>query len=309
MQHRAVASRLNVVSTVNLLGFSMLCGFPSSNDRLILDRLQRMQTLPMNDIVQRLLGWMDYYGTLTNMRERLIWFITSELLVGDIQRSILFYLRIACVLRDSSFFSWVLDKNPFFSNDIWLRTSSLDTRLGLDPWTSAFERRLNLFGSVFRGLRNLPELIMHLIPGPTADDWKLMIFAWNSWLLDRAADSQAKYEHINPSILALHSIASSKEVVPYYNHTSYSTSGVTARHHLRQALIMAKEEIARHITVDESEPFGFRINDYDSFPWDFRIDEDTDEMLLNLITTSDLCAVEEDLVEEDLVEEDWIAGR
>jgi hypothetical protein len=248
---------------------------------------------------------MDYYGTLTNMRERLIWFITSELLVGDIQRLILFYLRIACVLRDSSFFSWVLDKNPFFSNDIWLSMSSLDTRLGLDPWTSAFERRLNLFGSVFRGLRNLPELVPHLVQGPTAaDGLELIIFAWNSWLLDRAADSQAKYEHINPSILALHSIAASKEVVPYYNHTSYSTSGLATRYYLQQALVMAKEEISRHITVDESEPFGFRINDYDSFPWDFRMDGDTDEMLLNLITTSDLCAVEEDLVEED-----WVAGR
>jgi hypothetical protein len=120
------------------------------------------------------------------------------------------------------------------------------------------------------------------------------MFAWNSWLLDRAADSQAEYEHINPSILALHSIATSKEVVRYYSHNSSTSTAKNASQCLQHALIMAKEEIARHITVDEHEPFSFQINDYDYFPWDYRSDEDTDEMLFNLIATSDLLAVDED---------------
>jgi hypothetical protein len=58
---------------------------------------------------------------------------------------------------------------------------------------------------------------------------------------------------------------------------------------------MAQEKAARHITVDESEPFGFHINDHDSFPWDLRTDEDTDETLFNLIATRDLFAEEENM--------------
>jgi hypothetical protein len=295
VRNRHEASDLNIISTVNLLGFSMLCYFPNETDRLLVDRLQRMQKVPMNDIVKRLLGWIDYYGTMTSMQVRLVQFITSEIPGSEIKKSILFYLRIACVLRDSSFFSWVLDKNPLFSDNVCLEMSSLDTRLGLGLWIPTFERRLNLFGSVFRGLRNLPARVPPRIQGTSAgDEWRLVMFAWNSWLLDRAADSQAEYEHINPSILALHSIAISKDVPRYYSHNSSTSTAENASQCLQHALIMAKEEIARHITVDEHEPFGFQINDYDYFPWDDRSDEDTDEMLFNLIATSDLLAVDED---------------
>jgi hypothetical protein len=230
------------------------------------------------------------------MRDRLARFIISEAPGSEIEKSMLFYLRVACVLRESSFFSWVLDKNPFFTNDVFLSMSSLDNRLGLDLWTSALERRLNLYGSVFRELRNLPERVPPFVrEKAAADEWMLVLFAWNSWLLDRAADSQAKYEHINPSILALHSIAVSQDVMPYYSHRN-SDSVLDVGYYLHEALIMAKETIARHITVDGSEPFGFQINDYDSFPQDYRVDEDTDEKLLDLIATSDLFAMEEDLV-------------
>jgi hypothetical protein len=41
------------------------------------DRLQRMQKVRMNDIIKRLLGWIDYYGTMTSMQVRLVQFITS----------------------------------------------------------------------------------------------------------------------------------------------------------------------------------------------------------------------------------------
>ena len=58
---------------------------------------------------------------------------------------------------------------------------------------------------------------------------------------------------------------------------------------------MAKEEIAQHITVDESEPFGFRINSHDSFPWDYRVNEETDQTLFSLIAASNLFVVDEDL--------------
>ena len=297
---RSRIERLNIISTVNLLGFSMLCGLPAQTDSLLLDRHRCLSNLvPLNDIVQRLLGWIDYYGNLTVMRERLIHFITSKVSGSKIKRSTLFYLRIACVLHDHSFFSWVLDKNPFFSNDVWLGMSSLDTRLGLDLWTSAFERRLNLFGSVLRGLRNLPELVPPRDQGTTAADGRERVrCAWNSWLSDRAAESQAVYEHIKPSLLALQSIAVAGDVIPYYSCIYGHPTPSNASHYLRHALIMAKKEIARHITVNECEPFGFQINDYDSFPWEYRMDEDTDETLLNLITTSELFEVNEDLASD-----------
>lgn len=53
---RAEASKLNLISTVNLLGFSMLCHFPDHTDRLLLERLRRMQKVSMTDIIKRLLG-------------------------------------------------------------------------------------------------------------------------------------------------------------------------------------------------------------------------------------------------------------
>jgi hypothetical protein len=82
--------------------------------------------------------------------------------------------------------------------------------------------------------------------------------------------------------------------VPCYHHTS-STSVLHASYHVQQTLIVAKEEIARYLKVGEDEPFGFSINDYDSFPWDYRMDEETDKALPSLIVTSDLFAVDEDL--------------
>ncbi|CAD0083031.1 unnamed protein product [Aureobasidium vineae] len=58
---------------------------------------------------------------------------------------------------------------------------------------------------------------------------------------------------------------------------------------------MAKDEVARHITIDESEPFGFQINHHGFFPWDHSLDEDEDERLFNLVATRNLCTVDEDL--------------
>jgi hypothetical protein len=81
----------------------------------------------------------------------------------------------------------------------------------------------------------------------------------------------------------------------YYSHTSSTLTAKNANQCLRQALVMAQEMIAHHITVDKSEPFGVHINDHDSFPWDFRTDGDTDETLFNLIATRDFFAEEEDL--------------
>jgi hypothetical protein len=204
---RAEASKLNLISTVNLLGFSMLCHFPDHTDRLLLERLRRMQTVSMMDIIKRLLGGIDYYGSLTGMQDRLVHFIMLEIPGSEINGSMLFYLRIACALRDPSFFSWVLDKNPLFSIDVCLGASPLDSRLGLDLWIPFFERRLNIFGSVFRGFRNLPERVSPQFRGTaTADEWKLVMSIWNSWLHNRAVDRQAEYEIVNPSILALYSI-------------------------------------------------------------------------------------------------------
>jgi hypothetical protein len=139
---RAEASKLNLISTVNLLGFSMMCRFPDHTDRLLLERLRRMQKVPMTDIIKRLLGWIDYYGSLTGMQDRLVQLIMSEVSGMEINESILFYLRIACALRNPSFFSWIVDKNPLFSSNVCLGASSLDSRLGLDLWIPLFERRL-----------------------------------------------------------------------------------------------------------------------------------------------------------------------
>lgn len=287
--------RLNTMSTVNLLGFSMLCNFPEQSDHLLMDRLhQCVRVVPWNDIVQSLLGWIDYYGTFAGMRERLVRFITSEIPGDEIRTSALFYLRVACVLRDSSFFSWILDKNPFFSNDVWLGRSSLDNRLGLGLWTSGHERRLNFFGFVFRALQNLPEQVLALDLG-TASAGKIASFAWRAWLHSHAASSQAQYEYINPSVLALHSVAVSQDVEFAYNDTVSTVALSNEIEWLRRTLIAAKQGIAHHITVDDSEPFGFRINNHDSFPWDYRVGEDTDQTLFNLIATSNLFEVDEDL--------------
>lgn len=230
------------------------------------------------------------------MQDRLFHFIILEVPGSEINKSILFYLRIACALRDPTFSSWIVDKNPLFSSNVCLGASSLDSCLGLDLWVPLFERHLNIFGSVFRRLRNLPERVSPQLRGmATADEWKLLMSAWNSWLHNRAADHQADYEIVNPSILALSAIAVSKDLMRHYSHTSSTLTAKNANQCLRQALVMAQEIIARHTTVDEIELSGFHVNDYDSFPWDLRTDEDTDETLFNLIATRDLFAEEENL--------------
>lgn len=284
------------MSTVNLLGFSMLCDFPDQSDHLLMDRLRQcVRVVPLSGIVQCLLGWIDYYGTFTSMRERLLRFITSEIPGEEIRRSTLFYLRVACVLRDTSFFRWILDKNPFFSNEVWFGRSSLDTRrLGL--WTSEFERLLNFFGFILRHLQDQPG--RDEPPGrgtAPADEREIVSSSWRTWLCSHAASAQVQYEFINPAILALHSIAVSQDVEFTYSHHVTTLTQTNVTQWLRNALIAAKQEIAQHITVDHNEPFGFRINEHDSFPWDYRVGEDTDQTLFNLIATSNLFEVDEDL--------------
>ncbi|KEQ71928.1 hypothetical protein M436DRAFT_64738 [Aureobasidium namibiae CBS 147.97] len=285
--------RLNTMSTVNLLGFSMLCDFPDQSDHLLMDRLRQcVRVVPLSGIVQCLLGWIDYYGTFTEMRERLLQFITSEIPGDEIRRSTLFYLRVACVLRDKSFFSWILDKNPFFSNEVWFGRSSLDTRLGLGLWTSEFERDLNFFGFVLRHLQDQPGRVQPPGRGTAPADERDIV---STSLFSHAASAQVQYEYINPSILALHSIAVSQDVEITYSHHVTTLTLTNVTRWLRNALITAKQEIAQHITVDHSEPFGFRINDHNSFPWDYRLGEDTDQTLFNLIATSNPFEVGEDL--------------
>lgn len=294
---RGRIDRINTMSIVHLLGFSMLCGFPEQTYHLLINRLhQWVRRVSFSALVRCLLGWIDYYGTSTGMRERFIGFITSEVPGDQIRISTLFYLRIACVLRDSSFFSWILDKNPFFSNDVWLGMSSLDARLGLSPWTSVFERRLNFFGSLLRNMQYLPGRVSPASRGAApADERETVLTSWRAWLLSHAASNQAQFENINPSILVLHSVAVSQDVELSYNHTVGISALTNAVQWLRRALLLAKVEIAQHITVDDSEPFGFRINHHDTFPWDYRVDEDTDQTLFSMIATSNLFVVEEDL--------------
>ncbi|CAD0083032.1 unnamed protein product [Aureobasidium vineae] len=133
MRYGSEGSDLYIMSTVNLLGFSMLCDLHVQTDHLLLARLQHKQTVSISDLIQRLLVWIAYYGTLKGTQARLVEFISSEVPASDIRTSTLLYLRIACALRDKSLFSWLLDKTPFFSNDICLvGMSSSDKCLGLD---------------------------------------------------------------------------------------------------------------------------------------------------------------------------------
>lgn len=292
---------LNTISTVNLLGFSMICGFPAETDRLLLDRLGDMHHLRVNHIVLRLLHWIHYYGTLKDAQKRLVRFIRSEVSTDVVQRSTLLYLRIACVLRDKSLFNWVLDKNPLFSNDVCLSMSSMDSRLGIGFWASAFERHLNLLGCVLRKLRNLPDRIPPFIQGRfTAEEWKLILHVWNSWLVDLAAQKRGTYQNVDPSILALHSIATSDFVFPLHSFLYTPFVAQHASHYLQHALVQAKEDVSQHIIIDESEPLGFRVNNNDFFskygyPWDYRHEEDTDEELFRMIATDNLAVMDEDL--------------
>ncbi|KAG9648512.1 hypothetical protein KCU64_g9769, partial [Aureobasidium melanogenum] len=297
---------LEQISTVNLLGFSMICGFPVETDRLLLDRHEEMHYEGIHShlvtrIVLGLLDWIHYYGTLEGTQARLAQFIRSEVSPIAIQKFTLLYLRIACVLRDKSLFNWILDKNPLFSNNICLSMSSIDCRLGIGLWASAFERHLNFLGSVLRKLRNLPDRIPPFIQDRfTAEEWKLILYVWNSWLVDLAAEKRAKYQNVDPSILALHSIATSDFIFPLH---SFQYTPLVAQHanrYLQHALIQARDDTSQHMTIDESEPLGFRINNDDfllkyGYPWDYRVEEDTDEELFMLIATNSLVTRNEDL--------------
>ncbi|KAG9667480.1 hypothetical protein KCU99_g8918, partial [Aureobasidium melanogenum] len=298
---------LDQISTVNLLGFSIICGFPVETDRCLLDRHEEMRHEEImhspfvTRIVLGLLHWIHYYSSLEGTQARLAQFIRSEVPPIAIQKFTLLYLRIACVLRDKSLFNWILDNNPLFSNDICLSMSFRDSRLGISFWASAFERQLSFLGSVLRKLRNLPDRIPPFVQERFApEEWRLILYVWNSWLVDLAAEKRAKYQTVDPSIFALHSIATSDFIFPLHSFRYTPLVAQHANHYLQHALIQAKDDVSQHITIDESEPLGFRINSHDFFskygyPWDYRVDEDTDQVLFDMIVENNLATMDEDL--------------
>ncbi|KAI5238606.1 hypothetical protein E4T42_08924 [Aureobasidium subglaciale] len=248
---------------------------------------------------QRLLRWSEYYGTLSRMRARLVRFIRSEVSEDQIGSSALFYIRVASFLQDESLFRWALDKSPLFST----RFCSSDMRLGVSQWVSAFERRLSYLGSVLRDLQDLPAQVQ---PFPdadtfTTDEWKLVLMTWNSWLLERAAKSRAEHRNVDASILALHSIAVSHIVLPYWSYKFTPLVAEKAKDYLMHSLIDAKEIIPRHMTVDQNELLGFRLNNHGFFfqkygyPWHYQSAEDTDAELFMFVATTDLLTMDEDL--------------
>ncbi|KAH0360476.1 hypothetical protein KCU65_g9377, partial [Aureobasidium melanogenum] len=298
--------KLDQISTVNLLGFSIICGFPVETDRLLLGCHEEMRCEEtcgpfVTRIVLGLLHWIHYYDALEGTQTRLAQFIRSEVPPVAIKKFTLLYLRIACVLRDKSLFNWILDKNPFFSNGICLSMSYRDSRLGMSLWAPAFERHLSFLGSVLKKLRNLPDRIPPFIQDRfTAEEWKLILYVWNSWLVDLAAVKRAKYQKVDPSVLAFHSIATSDFIFPLHSFRYTPFVAEHANHYLQHALIQAKDDVSQHITVDESESLGFRINNHDFFsqygyPWDYRIQEDTDKDLFEMIVTNNLTTMDEDL--------------
>ncbi|KAH0013880.1 hypothetical protein KCU78_g8955, partial [Aureobasidium melanogenum] len=293
---------LDQISTVNLLGFSIICGFPVETDRRLLDRHEEIMHSPfVTRIVLGLLHWIHYYSSLEGTQARLAQFIRSEVPPIAIQKFALLYLRVACVLRDKSLFNWILDNNPLFSNDICLSMSFRDSRLGISFWASAFERHLSFLGAVLRKLRNLPDRIPPFVQERFApEEWRLILYVWNSWLVDLAAEKRAKYQTVDPSIFALHSIATSDFIFPLHSFRYTPLVAQHANHYLQHALIQAKDDVSQHITIDESEPLGFRINSHDFFseygyPWDYRVDEDTDQVLFDMIVENNLATMDEDL--------------
>ncbi|KAH0159364.1 hypothetical protein KCU67_g7147, partial [Aureobasidium melanogenum] len=252
-------------------------------------------------IVLGLLHWIHYYSSLEGTQARLAQFIRSEVPPIAIQKFALLYLRVACVLRDKSLFNWILDNNPLFSNDICLSMSFRDSRLGISFWASAFERHLSFLGAVLRKLRNLPDRIPPFVQERFApEEWRLILYVWNSWLVDLAAEKRAKYQTVDPSIFALHSIATSDFIFPLHSFRYTPLVAQHANHYLQHALIQAKDDVSQHITIDESEPLGFRINSHDFFskygyPWDYRVDEDTDQVLFDMIVENNLATMDEDL--------------
>ncbi|KAI5269347.1 hypothetical protein E4T47_07166 [Aureobasidium subglaciale] len=290
----STVDELNLILTVNLLGFSMLCGFSDQTDRGLLALLhdEPREYIPRTNLVQRLL----------RMRARLVRFIRSEVSGDQIGSSALFYVRVAAFLQDESLFRWVLDKSPLFSTRFCSSMSSLDMRLGVSQWVSAFEPRLSYLGSVFRNLQNLPAQVQ---PFPdadtfTTDEWKLVLMTWNSWLLERAAKSRAEHRNVDPSILALHSIAVSHIVLPYWSYKFTPLVAEKAKDYLLHSLTDAKEIIARHMTVDQNELVGFRLNNHGFFqkygyPWHYRYADDTDAELFLFVTTTHPLMMDEDL--------------
>ncbi|KAG9576650.1 hypothetical protein KCU77_g9407, partial [Aureobasidium melanogenum] len=244
---------LDQISTVNLLGFPIICGFPVETDRLLLDRHEEMRQEEMvhspfvTRIVLSLLDWIHYYGTLEGTQIRLAQFVRSEVTPIAIQKFTLLYLRIACVLRDKSLLNWILDNNPIFSNDICLSMSFRDSRLGISFWASAFERHLSFLGSVLSKLRNLLDRISPLVQERFAP---------------RRMEAHITFD---PSISALHSIATSDFIFPLHSFRYTPLVAQHANHYLQHALIQAKDDVSQHITIDESKPLGFRINSHDFF--------------------------------------------
>ncbi|KEQ99589.1 hypothetical protein AUEXF2481DRAFT_85178 [Aureobasidium subglaciale EXF-2481] len=197
----------------------------------------------------------------------------------QIGSSALFYIRVASFLQDESLFRWALDKSPLFSTGFCSSVSSQDMRLG-----------------------DLPAQVQ---PFPdadtfTTDEWKLVLMTWNSWLLERAAKSRAEHRNVDASILALHSIAVSHIVLPYWSYKFTPLVAEKAKDYLMHSLIDAKEIIARHMTVDQNELLGFRLNNHGFFqkygyPWHYQSADDTDAELFMFVATTDLLTMDEDL--------------
>lgn len=126
----------DIIATVNLLGFCILCGFPLQPTAISpnINGSYNFASAEMLYLVKKLLQWINYYDVLEATRWKLAHMFMSAPWLEYLPTSDYQLIRIASILRDEELFSHALNRNPFFSKERSFHLEALDIRLGLPQW-------------------------------------------------------------------------------------------------------------------------------------------------------------------------------
>lgn len=276
-----------VMATINCLGFSMLCGHPL--DPGIINQDLSMQMLKYDNegvayIIQRLVQWIDFYGTLEATKWRLMQFAMS--LLDLLEFSDISYLRLASALRDEEFFKFVLNRKSLMDISTHIASDSMDSQLGLNSWITHYQSFLNNL------IARMHQRLFDITDQNRRKDkvHQMAFYIWYDWL---AKKNRFEMRHWLFSqyiyILLDHDLdlwACLPEEVEFHKLKAPFRRAV--KDLLSAWRSEAGDMIREFITEIPCAGLSFRINNREffsdrGFPWDFRDSDISDDSMLSLL--------------------------
>lgn len=291
------------IVTANLLGFSMLCGFPlplGAANHVLSDGDLGRSAGRITYLIQRLIQWIDYYGVLEAVHCKLAHYIMTVIDDFEIDSKPA-YLRIASVLRDPEFFEWVLNKDIFYNFCKSLSLSEMDYHSGLSQWSAAFDKHLRHLDYLQRDLYAIDQSYWILplsgkLIHATRDHWRRLVArscleTISDWPIVGIYDSFFEYERAD--LPAPNERLTTQPLLDEFEQTCFDRQ-------IEQWIKVAQKMILKWLTISEHEPFGFGLKlDYFfeqyGYPWDYVGDDELMDAPFSMIATNSLTKFKEDL--------------